>query len=37
MNTPKIAIFRMCYGENTIVKFLETLANNAFGQNYSMM
>jgi hypothetical protein len=29
-NTPKIAIFRMCYGENGTVKFFETLADNVF-------
>jgi hypothetical protein len=27
-NTPKIAIFRMCYIENGTVKFLENLADN---------
>jgi hypothetical protein len=32
-NTPKIAIFRMCYGENGTVKFLETLADNVFRHN----
>jgi hypothetical protein len=32
-----IAIFRMCYGENGTVKFLETLADNVFRHNYSMM
>jgi hypothetical protein len=36
-NTPKIAIFRMCYGKNGTVKFLETLADNVFRHNYSMM
>ena len=36
-NTPKIAIFRMCCGENGTVKFLETLADNGFSHNYSMM
>ena len=36
-NTPNIAIFRMCYGENGTVKFLETLADNVFRHNYSMM
>ena len=36
-NTLKIAIFRMCYGENSTVKFLKTLADNAFRHNYSMM
>jgi hypothetical protein len=36
-NTPKIAIFRMCYGENGTVKFFETLADNVFRHNYSMM
>jgi hypothetical protein len=36
-NTPKIAIFRMCCGENGTVKFLETLADNVFRHNYSMM
>ena len=34
---PKIAIFRMCYGENGAVKFLKTLADNALKHNYSMM
>jgi hypothetical protein len=34
-NTPKIAIFRICYGENGTVKFLETLADNVFRHNYS--
>jgi hypothetical protein len=29
-NTPKTAIFRMCYGENGTVKFLETLADNVW-------
>jgi hypothetical protein len=29
-NTPKIAILRMCYGENGTVKFFETLADNVF-------
>jgi hypothetical protein len=33
----KIAIFRMCYGENGAVKFLETLADNVFRHSYSMM
>jgi hypothetical protein len=32
-----IAIFRMCYGENDTVKFFETLADNVFKHNYSMM
>jgi hypothetical protein len=32
-----IAIFRMCYEENGTVKFLETLADNVFRHNYSMM
>jgi hypothetical protein len=36
-NTPKIAIFRICYGENGTVKFVETLADNVFRHNYSMM
>ena len=36
-NTPKIAIFRMCYGENGTVKFFETLTDNVFRHNYSMM
>jgi hypothetical protein len=27
----------MCYGENGMVKFLETLADNVFRHNYSMM
>jgi hypothetical protein len=27
----------MCYGENGKVKFLETLADNVFRHNYSMM
>jgi hypothetical protein len=27
----------MCYGENGMVKFLETLADNVFKHNYSMM
>jgi hypothetical protein len=27
----------MCYGENGTVKFLETLADNVFRYNYSMM
>jgi len=27
----------MCYGENGTVKFLETLADNVFTHNYSMM
>ena len=36
-NTPKIAIFRMCYGENGREKFFETLADNVFRHNYSMM
>jgi hypothetical protein len=35
--TLKIAIFRMCYGENGTVKFLETLADNVFSHRYSMM
>ena len=34
---PKIAIFRICYGENGMVKCLETLADNVFRHNYSMM
>ena len=34
---PKIVIFRMCYGENSTVKFFETLADNVFRHNYSMM
>ena len=36
-NTSKIAIFRMCYGEKGTVKLLETLADNVFRHNYSMM
>jgi hypothetical protein len=36
-NTPKIAIFRMSYGENGTVKFLETLADIVFRYNYSIM
>jgi len=36
-NNPKIAIFTMCCGENGTVKFLETLADNVFRHNYSMM
>jgi hypothetical protein len=36
-NTPKITIFRMCYGKNGTVKFFETLADNVFRHNYSMM
>jgi hypothetical protein len=36
-NTTEIAIFRMCYGENGTVKFFETLADNVFRHNYSMM
>jgi hypothetical protein len=36
-NTPNIAIFRICYGENGTVKFFETLADNVFRHNYSMM
>jgi len=36
-NTHEIAIFRMGYGENGTVKFLETLADNVFRHNYSMM
>ena len=35
--TPKIAIFRMCYGENGTVTFFETLADNVFKHNYPMM
>ena len=27
----------MCYGENGMVKFFETLADNVFKHNYSMM
>ena len=27
----------MCYAENETVKFLETLADNVFTPNYSMM
>jgi hypothetical protein len=34
---PNIAIFRMCYGENGTVKLFETLADNVFRHNYSMM
>jgi len=37
MNTPKIAIFRMCYRENGTVKFLETLTDNVCTHNYLMM
>jgi hypothetical protein len=37
LRTTKIAIFRMCYGENGTVKFFETLADNIFRHNYSMM
>ena len=33
----KIAIFRMCYGENGTVKFFETLADKVFRHNYSMV
>ena len=33
---PKIAIFRMCYGENGTVNVFETLADNVFKHNYSM-
>ena len=33
----KIAIFRMCYGENSTVKYFETLADNVFRHKYSMM
>ena len=29
-NTPNIATFRMCYGENGTVNFFETLADNVF-------
>jgi hypothetical protein len=29
-NTPKIAMFRMSYGENGTVKFLEALPENVF-------
>ena len=36
-NTSKITIFRMCYGEKGTVKLLETLADNVFRHNYSMM
>jgi hypothetical protein len=36
-NTPKIAIFRICYGEKGTVKFFEILADNVFRHNYSMM
>jgi hypothetical protein len=36
-NTAKIAIFRMCYGENGTVKFLENLTANVFSHRYSMM
>ena len=36
-NTPKIAIFRMCYGENGTVKFLETLPENVFRHNFPMV
>ena len=32
-----MAIFRMCYGENGTVKFLETLSENVFRHNYSMV
>jgi hypothetical protein len=34
---PKIVIFRMCYAGNGTVKFLETLADNVFTHNNSMM
>jgi hypothetical protein len=27
----------MCYGENSTVKFFETLADDVFRNNYSMM
>jgi hypothetical protein len=38
-NTSKIAIFsyRMCYGENGMVKFLETLADDVCRHNYSII
>jgi hypothetical protein len=36
-NTAKIAIFRMSYGENGTVKFFETLADDVFKHNYSIM
>ena len=36
-NTPKIAIFRMCYGENGTVKFFETLADNVFGHRVTQV
>ena len=36
-NTPKLAIFRMCDGENGTVKFFETLADNVFKHNYPMI
>ena len=36
-NTHKIAIFRMGYGENGTVTFFETLADDVFRHNYSMM
>jgi hypothetical protein len=32
---PKIAIFRICYGEKGTVKFFEILADNVFRHNYS--
>jgi hypothetical protein len=32
-----MAMLRMRYGENGTVKFLETLADNVFRHNYSMM
>jgi len=34
---PQNAIFRMCYGENGTVIFLENLADNVFSHRYSMM
>jgi hypothetical protein len=36
-DTPNIAIFKMCYGESGTVKFFETLADDVFRHNYSMM
>ena len=34
---PQNCYIMMCYGENGTVKFLETLADNVFRYNYSMM
>jgi hypothetical protein len=30
-------MFRMCYGENGTVKFLETLEDNVYRHSYSIM